>query len=139
MTARASTLEAGVVAEAAAGAVWMLNHLTLAAPSEGTPGWEDVGDLYRVLGEVGLLIDRLPQVLRQVAENLERSAGSYEADTAAPATAAEMVAGAVLALADAREHLRRAGGSIGAAHSATAHLYMPVPMRVGASAPTAGG
>lgn len=137
--ARASTLEAGAVAEAAAEAVRMLNHLTLAAPSEGTPGWEDVGDLYRVLGEAGILTGRLPQVLRQAAEHLERYADSYEADEAAPATAAEMVAGAVLALADAREQLRRAGASIGAAHSATAHLYMPVPMRVGASAPTAGG
>jgi hypothetical protein len=137
--ARASTLEAGAVAEAAAEAVRTLNHLTLAAPSEGTPGWEDVGDLYRVVGEVGLLIDRLPQVLRQIADYLERSADSYEVDEAAPATAAAMVAGAVLALAHARDHLRWAGGSIGAAHSATAHLYMPVPMQVGASAPMAGG
>lgn len=60
MIARASTLEAGAVAESAAEAIRMLNHLTLASPSEGTPRWEDVGDLYRVLDEVGLLIDRLP-------------------------------------------------------------------------------
>lgn len=139
MIARASTLEAGAVAESAAEAIRMLNHLTLASPSEGTPRWEDVGDLYRVLDEVGLLIDRLPQVLRQVAEHLERYADSCEADEAAPGTTAEMVAGAVFALADAREQLRWAGGSIGAAHSATAHLYMSVPMRVGASAPMAGG
>mgnify|MGYP005628195005 CR=1 FL=1 len=37
--ARASTLEAGAVAEAAAEAVRMLNHLTLASPSDGTRGW----------------------------------------------------------------------------------------------------
>lgn len=78
-------------------------------------------------------------MLRQVAEHLERYADSCEADEAAPGTTAEMVAGAVFALADAREQLRWAGGSIGAAHSATAHLYMSVPMRVGASAPMAGG
>lgn len=134
--ARASTLEAGAVAEAAAEAVRMLNHLTLAAPSEGTPGWEDLGDLYRVLGEVRLLVERLPQVLRQVGLHLEQSADFYEVDEVAPATAAEIVAGAVLALGDARDHLRRAGESVGAAHSATAHLYMPLP--VGASASSAG-
>ncbi len=137
MIARASTLEPGSVAESAAEAVRTLNHLTLAAPSEGTPGWEDVGNLYRVLGEVGLLVERLPQVLRQVAQHLEQSADPYEADEAAPATAGEMVAKAVLALGDALEHLRRAGESIDEAHSATAHLYLPV--RVSAPASATGG
>lgn len=55
MTARASTLGPVVVAESAAEAVRMLNHLTLAHPSAGNPIWEDVADLCRVLTEVMVL------------------------------------------------------------------------------------
>lgn len=138
MTARLSTLEPGEVAETAAEAVRTLNHLTLAAQSAGVPGWEDVCDLYRVLGELGLLVERLPQVLRQVAHHLEQRADSYEADESAPGTATENAARAVLALGDAREPLRRAGELIGAAHSATAHLYRPVPRRPSVDGPTRG-
>lgn len=125
MNARASTLDLGSWAEVAAEAVRTLNHLTLNAPSAGTPGCADVGDLYRVLAQVGLLIERLRPVLHQFAQHLDRSVDSCETDDAAPSV--------VLTLGDAQEHLRRVGESIGSAHSATTHLYMPVPMRVGAS------
>jgi hypothetical protein len=66
-----STVEASVAgrattpsgaAENAAEALRTLNHLTLAAPTPGAPGWEDVGDVYRVIGELRALADRLPQV-----------------------------------------------------------------------------
>lgn len=139
MIARESTLEPGLVAESAAEAVRTLNHLTLAAPSVGVPGWEDVGDLYRVLGELRLLAERVPQVLRQVATHLEQSADSYEVDEGAPDSPSVTVAEAAVALGHAREHLRRAGESIGAAHSAAGHLYTPAPRRAGAPAPAAGG
>jgi hypothetical protein len=39
-------------AEQAAESLRTVNHLTLRAPAPGTPGWEDIGDLYRVLGEL---------------------------------------------------------------------------------------
>ena len=83
MTARESTLGPSAVAESAAEAVRTLNHLTLYPPSAEVPGWEDVSDVYRVLGELRLLVERVPQVLRQVAKHLEQSASSYEVDAAA--------------------------------------------------------
>lgn len=44
-------------AEQAAESLRMVNHLTIGAPSAGRPGWEDVGDLYRVLGELRLVVE----------------------------------------------------------------------------------
>ncbi len=44
-------------AEHAAEALRTANHLTIAAPAPSTPGWEDVGDLYRVLSELRVLPD----------------------------------------------------------------------------------
>ena len=139
MTARESTLGPSALAESAAEAVRTLNHLTLHAPSAEVPGWEDVSDVYRVLGELRVLVERVPQVLRQVAKHLEQSASSYEVDDAAPAPAAEMIAAAVLGLRRAQEPLSDAGELIGAAQSVAAHLYTPAPVRVGGSASMAGG
>jgi hypothetical protein len=137
VTAVADDLDPVGVAGSAAEAVRTLNHLTLTAPSAGLPGWEDVGDLYGVLGELQRLVERLPQSLRQVARHLEQSIDSYAVDEAAPESPASMVAGAVVALADAGTHLRRASESLGMAHSATAHLYTPT--QVGAPTSTAVG
>lgn len=137
MTARESTLGPSAVAESAAEAVRTLNHLTLHPPSAEVPGWEDVSDVYRVLGELRLLVERVPQVLRQVAKHIEQSASSYQVDAAALGPAAEMIAAAVLGLRCAQEPLSDAGELIGAAQSVAAHLYMPVP--VDASASTTGG
>lgn len=137
MTALAGELDPVGAAASAAEVVRTLNRLTLTAPAAGTAGWEDVGDLYRVVGELQLLADRLPQALRQVAWHLEQSVDSYAVDEAAPESSASTVAGAVVALADAGTHLRRASESLGTAHSATAHLYTPT--RVGAPTSTAVG
>lgn len=76
-----STVEASVAgrattpsraAETAAEALRTLNHLTLAAPTPGAPGREDVGDVYRVIGEWRALTDRLPQACGQLAAGLQR-------------------------------------------------------------------
>ena len=60
------------MAEIAAEAVRMMNRATLAAPSAGTVGWLDVGDTYRLLGELGVPVDRLPQVCDQLARTFQR-------------------------------------------------------------------
>lgn len=91
-----------------------------------------------MLGELRLLVERVPQVLRQgPAKHLEQSASSYEVDAAALGPAAEMIAAAVLGLRCAQEPLSDAGELISAAQSVAAHLYMPLP--VAASASTTGG
>ena len=115
----------GAAAEMAAEALRAVNHLTIGAPSSGAPGWEDVGDLYRVLGELRVLTDRLPQVLGQLARHLERPAGlgGYKADASASESPACLAAAAVLAL-DAAQHLvAEVGRHLNAAHSAVARLY----------------
>ncbi len=71
MTARESTLGPSAVAESGAEAVRTLNHLTLYPPSAEVPGWEDVSDVYRVLGEL-CSSDRLPQVFDQIVSGLQR-------------------------------------------------------------------
>lgn len=113
----------GAAAELAAEAVRAVNHLTLAPPARTSPGWEDVGDLYRVLGEVRVVIDRLPQALGQLAGHLDRSADGYGADAGTDEEPAAVVAAAVLELEDAQVVLRQAGGHLNAAQSAVAHLY----------------
>ena len=60
-------------AEQAAESVRAVNHLTLRAPSPGTPGWEDVGDLYRVLDERqrGVADEMLPATVPLLADRIE--------------------------------------------------------------------
>lgn len=59
----------------AAEAIRTLDHLALVAPVCGQPEWEEVGDLYRVVGELGVLVERLPQVCAQVARDLRPPGG----------------------------------------------------------------
>jgi len=113
-------------AEHAAEALRTVNHLTIiAAPALSTPGWEDVGDLYRVLGELRVLADRLPQACGQLARHLERPAAgrAYEVDTTADGPAPVVVASAVLALEDAQRCAARTGEHLNEALSAVAHLH----------------
>ena len=70
----ASDGDPGVVACLAAEAVRAVNRLTLLAPAAGVPGWEAGSDIYRVLGELSLLVERMPQVLGQLARYLDRPA-----------------------------------------------------------------
>ena len=115
----------GAAAEMAAEVLRAVNHLTIGAPSSGAPGWEDVGDLYRVLGELRVLTDRLPQGLGQLARHLERPAelGAYQTDSGTSESPERLVAAAVLALAAAQHLVAEAGSHLDPAHSAVAHLY----------------
>ena len=119
MNNRLDLLDAGVTtpagaAEAAAEALRMLNHLTLAAPSCGTPGWSDVGDVYRLLGELRIVAERLPQVCDQIASGLDDG-------TAEPAV--EVVDGAVDAPRAASWFAEDVGLNLQHAHGAVSHLY----------------
>jgi hypothetical protein len=102
-----------------------VNHLTLAAPAPGTPGWEDVGGLYRVLGELRVLAERLPQACGQLARHLEHPADgcAYEADATTDKPAPVVVASAVLALEDAQRCAARTGKHLNEALSEVAHLH----------------
>lgn len=108
-------------AEMAAESVRSVNHLTLRAPSPGTPGWEDVGDLYQVLGELRVLAERLPQACSQLARHLEGRLYEVDAMTDEPAEA--VVASASLALGDAQRCASQVGEHLNVAHSAVAHLH----------------
>ena len=59
-------------ADRAAEALRALNDLMLAAPAARVPGWEGVDDIYRVLGELRIITDRLPQVCDQLVAGLQR-------------------------------------------------------------------
>lgn len=124
MTAGASTLGPVVVAESAAETVRTLNHLTLARPSAGTPGWGDVTDLYRVLTEVMVLVGRLPQVFDQIARHLqfEVERGGCRSDSGTDRAPMNLVAGAVDDLSRAQEHGRALGEHLAVAQSAVSHL-----------------
>lgn len=115
----------GTSAELAAEALRAVNRLTIGAPAPGVPGWEDVGDLYRLLGELRVLTERLPQALGQLARHLERPRDGtyYRSDSGTCESPEALVATAVLALEDAQGHVHQAGIELGTAHSAVAHLY----------------
>ena len=113
----------GATADMAAEAVRTLNRLTMVAPSPGEPGWEDVADLYRVLVEVRIVVERLPQALDQLARHLQRPGGEgYRCDGGTTATPADLIAYAVDTLAVAQGRLTRAGRELAEAQSAVAHL-----------------
>jgi hypothetical protein len=111
-------------ADHAAEALRTVNHLTIAAPVPRTPEWEDVGDLYRILGELRVLADRLAQACGQLARHLQRPAAgrAYEIDAMTGEPAPVVVASAVLALEDAQRCASRTGEHLNVALSAVAHL-----------------
>lgn len=123
MTAVAERRDPGAAVELAAEAVRVLNHFTLTPPSAGTPGWEDVTDLYRVLAEVCILTERLPQAIGQLARHLERPIGDgYRCDSDATEGPDVLVASAVESLAAARAAVCDCVSELGVAQSAVAHL-----------------
>jgi len=128
VTGAAAPLDAlhdpGSAAALAAEALRVVNHLTLAAPSAGVAGWEEVGDLYRVLGELRLLTERLPQAIEQLSRHLQRPGGSgcYRSDDGTHKTPAMLVVRAVVALGAAQVGAQEVGTQLAAAQSAVAHL-----------------
>lgn len=119
-----ATTPAGA-AEEAAEALRTLNHLTIPAPSPGVPGWEDVGDIYRVLGELRALVDRLPQACDQLAMGLQRlgDRADWRTDDGTNQHPDEVVATAVEGLQVAGCIAEDIGGNVQQAHCAAAHLY----------------
>lgn len=124
------TVEAGPaeVAERAAEAVRSLNHLILVPPTPATVGWEHVGDLYRVMAEVRILVDRLPQTLGQMAGHLGRSAETYETDSGTDLGPKAVVVNAAAALEAARCCIADAARHLGVAQGEVSHLYEPDPV-----------
>ncbi|WCO67937.1 hypothetical protein PO878_04265 [Iamia majanohamensis] len=118
----------GLAAEHAADTVRTLNHLTLSRPSTGTPGWEDVADLYRVLTEVRVLTERLPHALGQLAQHLEHPGGDgYRCDAATESTPDELIALAAGSLREAQTTVERAGDHLACAQGAASHLAPRCP------------
>ena len=103
----------------------MVNHLTLVAPTPDTPGWEGIGDIYRVLGELCLLAGRLPHALGQLAGHLQRPADGvpYRSDATADETAEALVVSAVDALESARDDAHRLSTKLASARANVAHLH----------------
>lgn len=114
----------GAIAELAADALRTVNHLTLAPPSPRTRGWEDVGDLYRVLGELGVLTERLPQAIDQLARHLESPAmrDRCRSDSGTQKTPAALLESAADELARAGNLGRDIGRHLAGARSAVSHL-----------------
>ena len=111
-------------ADRAAEALRTLNHLTLTAPTAGVPGWKGVDDVYRVLGELRVISDRLPQVCDQLVAGLQRLGEQRDWRTDEGAEHPEEV------VSSAVEHLQIAscdadefGMNFRHAHRAVAHLY----------------
>ena len=124
MTAASTGTEPAALAGTAAEAVRAINHLTLAPPTPGSPGWEDVADLYRLLVEVRLLVERLPQALDQLARHLQHHFvhGRCRSDSGTHQTPAELVAEAIGSLQRAGQECCSVGVHLEAAQSAVSHL-----------------
>ena len=121
----ASAMTPAAAAEIAAEALRTLNHLTLTAPSCRTPGWEDVGDVYRLLGELRVVSDRLPQVCDQIVSGLQRLGDQRDwfTDDGTTVHPDEVVSIAVGELQVASRVAEDLGRNVQRAHCAVAHLY----------------
>lgn len=121
----AGVADPGAAAEVAAEALRVVNRLTLAGPAPSAAGWESVSDLYRVLADLRVLADRLPQALDQLARHLEQPASgdSYLSDAGTSESPEALVATAVGALQDAGCDARQLGVHLNAAQSSVVHLH----------------
>lgn len=124
MTAESTGTEPAALAGTAAEAVRAINHLTLAPPTPGSPGREDVADLYWVLVEVRLLVERLPQALHQLARHLQHqdAHGRCRSDSGTHQTSTELVAEAIGSLQRAGQECCSVGAHLEAAQAAASHL-----------------
>lgn len=113
------------VADRAAEALRTLNHLTLGPPAVGVPGWEGVDDVYRVLGELRIISDRLPQVCDQLVAGPQRldEKRAWRTDEGTTEQPDEVVSSAIEHLQVASCDADEFGLNIQHAHCAVAHLY----------------
>ena len=113
------------VADRAAEALRTLNHLTLGPPAVGVPGWEGVDDVYRVLGELSIISDRLPQVCDQLVAGLQRlgEQRAWRTDEGTTEHPDEVVSTVIEHLQGASCDADEFGLNIQHAHCAVAHLY----------------
>lgn len=115
----------GAAAELAAEALRAVNRLTITAPAHGMPGWEDVGDIYRVLGGLHILVQRLPQAMGQLARHLQPPGAvdeCYRVDGATTDSAEVLVEQAIVALDFARVCAVQMEVALASAHSDVSHL-----------------
>lgn len=111
-------------AHVAAEAIRALNHLTLAGPSAGAPGWDGVDDIYRVIGELRIIADRLPQACDQLVSGLQRLGEQRDWRTDEGAEHPdEVLSTAVERLQIASCDADEFGRNVRHAHCAVAHLY----------------
>lgn len=124
MTTASTGTEPAALAGTAAEAVRAINHLTLAPPTPGSSGWEDVTDLYRLLVEVRLLVERLPQTLDQLARHLQHQVahGRCRNDSGTHQTSTELVVEAIGSLQRAGQDCCSVGVHLEAAQSEASHL-----------------
>lgn len=113
------------VADRAAEALRTLNHLTLGPLAVGVPGWEGVDDVYRVLGELRIISDRLPQVCDQLVAGFQRPGEqrAWRTDEGTTEHPDEVVSTVIEHLQVASCDADEFGLNIQHAHCAVAHLY----------------
>lgn len=113
-----------VVAGWAAEAVRAVNRLTLVAPDPTLAGWEGVCDIYDVLVELCVLVERLPQALGQLARHLERPTAGvhYRSDASTDESPEALVAAAVVALESARRGAYEVARDLATAQNSMCHI-----------------
>lgn len=109
-------------AEQAAEAIRALNHLTMAPPGTGSPGWEDLADVYAIVGELQVFAQRLPQAFDQLARVLDDTGVVYGTDDDSDPADVLLTAGAMLL--GARGEAVDLARSLERAHGAISHLYV---------------
>lgn len=109
-------------AEQASRAIRMLNHLTLRPPEPGSSGWVGPAAIYRIVAELSLLVERMPQALDQLARHLENMDGALVHDERPDVAANEAVASVVDSLRDASFECGAVGGELRTALRRLAHL-----------------
>jgi hypothetical protein len=109
-------------AGAAAEAVRALNHLTIRPPTAGEPGWAELADVYAVVGELRVLVERMPQAFDQLARVFGDPGVEYGVDDDSDPADAVRAAGTTLLAA--RRQATDLAGTVTRAHGALSHLYV---------------
>lgn len=106
------------LADDAAEAIRALNHAT----QSSRPGWEFPADAYSVVGELGTLVMRLPQLLQQVEAHIQRLSDADHIRSDRGGDGAEEVTAARDALGRASTDAVSMQAALDTAHSALSPL-----------------